>query len=457
MRLTLSEIAALLPCRRAGGSDPVITGVSIDSRTVRPGDLFFALPGEHGDGHAYVPAALEAGAAAAVVGEGREDLPPGAPLLKTADVPEALRQLASAYRARFTVPVIAITGSNGKTTTKNMIVQLLSGRYRVGGTPGNFNNTIGLPLSICGWDEEIEIGVLEMGTNHFGEIAELCRIARPTHGLITNIGKGHLEYFHDLEGVARAKGELLAWLAPAGTAFLNTDDPLLAGMRTVAATTVTYGSDDHCDVRISDIRMENGFPMVRIQGRMVRVPVPGRFSVMNAAAAAAVAGFFDIPWNDIVSGIEGFVPAGRRMEMVEAGGVTILNDCYNANPTSMIGALSALGQMTSFRRRIAVLGDMAEVGSGSAEEHAMLGPMIQVNGCDAFFALGPEMRRAAETAASGGMKQVFRFDSRERLLAALIDFADEGDILLVKASRSMRMEEITGGLVSHLRKQRGEY
>lgn len=457
MRLNLSDIADILGLRGGLSTDPMITGISIDSRTVHHGDLFFALPGDHADGHTFVTAALDAGAAAAVISEDVASLPAAALVLKTANVSAALVQLASAYRSRFSVPVIAITGSNGKTTTKNMIAEVLAGRYRVGSTPGNLNNGIGLPLSICGWNADIEIAVLEMGTNHFGEIADLCRIARPTHGLITNIGKGHLEYFQNLEGVAKAKRELLTWLAADGTAFLNGDDAMLTGMQTVAAKTITYGSAGGCDLHISDISMENGFPLMQIAGHTLRVPLPGGFSVMNAAAAVAVARHFDVPWNDIIERIEAFTPAARRMELLRAGEIVIINDCYNANPTSMRHALSALKEMTGYKRRIAVLGDMAEVGAGSSAEHEIVGNTVLSQGYDAFFATGPHMCRAADAAAAGGMKRVYWFKNRARLLDALIDFCEAGDILLVKGSRNMIMEEISEGLISHMQNQPGSH
>ena len=347
--------------------------------------------------------------------------------------------------------MLAVTGSNGKTTTKEMMRTVLSADYRVACTTGNLNNHLGVPLSLLSWPRDAELAIVEMGTNHFGEIRRLCQIARPTHGVITNIGKGHLEFFHDLEGVAKAKGELLESLAPAGQAFLNGDDPGLVTRRDVVSRTVTYGFSEDCDFRARDLGPDAlGHPAMAVDGHTLRIPLFGRHNLMNALAATAVARTFGVDWPAIQYALKQFQPVGRRSQAQSAGGVTVINDAYNANPSSMAEALAALAQMPGTGRRVAVLGDMAEVGETSAEEHRLLGELAARLRLDGLLTSGKMMALAQSQASESGFVGARHFVSHDALVLALLNFLREGDIVLVKGSRSAAMDRVADALVAGL-------
>jgi UDP-N-acetylmuramoyl-tripeptide--D-alanyl-D-alanine ligase len=455
MNLTLAEIADILNVILKDGGGSQVRDVSIDSRTIQEGMLFFALQGGHHDGHTYVGEAFDKGACAAVVRKGwNPEKSVGSGLLLPVDEPlHALQAVASAYRDRFRIPILSITGSNGKTTTKDMTAAVLGRRYRVMKSQGNYNNHIGVPLSVCGWKSGGELAVLEMGTNHFGEIAKLCRIARPTHGMITNIGKGHLGFFENLEGVARAKGEMVEFLAREGTVFLNGDDPRLKPFRNRAEKCVTFGFSRDCDF-IGEKRSpdKRGLPRLGIEGRIISLPIPGSHNLYNALAAACVGRFFEVPWEEIRHALEQFRPPEKRMEMLLRGGVRILNDCYNANPTSMESALDTLISIPipGQGKRIAVLGDMLELGDTSAAEHRNLGKRVAEMDLDLLLAYGPEMSRTVEAARISGLDRAVHYASHESLIRDLVSFVEEGDIVLVKGSRGTHMEIVVERLNSAL-------
>jgi UDP-N-acetylmuramoyl-tripeptide--D-alanyl-D-alanine ligase len=453
VNLTLADIAEILGNALSADDDRVVRGVSIDTRTLRPGDVFFALSGSRSDGHAFVHEAFERGAAAAVVevtwNPGNPQLD-GKPLFRVPDPLGALQRLAARYREGVSFPVLAVTGTNGKTTTKDMIAAVLGSRFRCAKTEGNLNNHIGVPMSVCAWDQSLEIAVLEMGANHSGEIRELCRIAKPTHGVITNIGKGHLEFFGDEDGVLRAKSELLEALPPGGIAFLNGDDERLARVRSLAANTVLFGFSGECHVRGESVKEDPAGCSMTVEGRRIRIPLPGKYNLSNALAAVAVGRAFGVSWDDLESSLGRAGAAAQRSERLVAGGVRILNDTYNANPSSVEQAVLAWRTAPQLKHRAVVLGDMLELGDHGPEEHRRIGKAVADARPNAFFAIGEGMRLAAEAARAEGMRNVHHFTSKNELVQALVAWAREGDGVLVKGSRGMRMEEIVDGLVRGL-------
>jgi UDP-N-acetylmuramoyl-tripeptide--D-alanyl-D-alanine ligase len=451
MNLTLKEVAHVLGSHSNMEMTIPVNGVSIDTRSLREGMLFFALKGEHCDGHQFVNDALHKGACGAVVINdylNRPDIPPNNALIAVHDTLQALQDLASFYRKQFDFPVIAVTGTNGKTTTKEMISAILCNQYCVMKNPGNYNNHIGLALSILQWKKEGEIAVLEMGTSNFGEISFLCEIAQPTHGVITNIGKGHLLLFGDEDGVLNAKAELLTYLAKKGVAFLNGDDPRLATVRDMAYKTIMYGFQDQWDVRgIEEAYDKNGFPSMSVHGEHIQLSIPGKVNLYNALGAAAVAIHFNIPWSRIQHALENFKGFDKRMQVIRIHGLYILNDSYNANPTSMANAFEAFQSIRRLNRKIIILGDMLELGEKSKEEHKRLGKIVYDLRFDTFFAFGSQMRIAADVCGRLGGK-VFHFNSKEKLIETLLGYLKEGDGVLVKGSRGMNMDEIVTALMN---------
>ncbi|MBN2200388.1 UDP-N-acetylmuramoyl-tripeptide--D-alanyl-D-alanine ligase [bacterium] len=459
MNLTLADIARLLHQTFDPDRDVRVTGVSVDSRGVRPGDVFFALPGDRVDGHAFTADAFGRGAVAAVVDAARTDIPeppPARRLFRVPGVLPALQDLAAGYRAEFSMPVVAVTGTNGKTTTKEMIASVLSCRFRTARTEGNLNNHIGVPLSVCAWDRSREAAVLEMGANHFGEIGRLCEIAKPTHGVITNIGRAHLAFFGDADGVLKAKSELLDWLSADGTAFLNGDDPSLGTVRNRAARTVTFGFGGGCDVSGRMLRADaSGLSGFELDGRRYRVPVPGRHNLYNALAAAAVGLAFGVDAEAVQDALGRFTPPGLRTEVTNAGGVAVINDAYNANPSSVEQAVLALKSMSGLKRRAVALGDMLELGDRSEEEHRRTGVFVADIRPNLFLCCGPAMRHAAEAATDAGMRNVRHFERPAEMAGALAEWVREGDGVLIKGSRAMKMETVASELIAFLRNPSG--
>jgi len=457
--LTLGEIADLLDTSQKLDRSISVGGVSTDSRLLKAGMLFFALRGEHYDGHTFIENVFQKKACGVVADRAwlaAQHTEYAGPVFSVPDSLTALQDVAAYYRKKLEIPAIAVTGTNGKTTTKEMIAVVLGTKYRVVKSQGNLNNHIGVPLSICSWNTRAEAAVMEMGANHFGEIKRLCTVARPTHGVITNIGKGHLEFFGDLDGVARAKGELLEFLADSGTAFLNGDDPYLSHRKNVVKTTITYGCFSGCDVRAEDLGCdEHGFPRMRIEDRVIRISVPGGFNVYNALAAVAVGRAFDVSIDDMHQALEGYRTIDRRMEVFTLSGVTVLNDSYNANPSSIDQSLKTLKSLAHSGRKIVVLGDMLELGDVSEKEHCQVGEWVYQMGMDIFFSVGPEMKKAAECAKGLGMKYVHYFSSKEALIDSLVNAVQEADVVLVKGSRGMVMEAVVEGLRKGLKNKAG--
>jgi UDP-N-acetylmuramoyl-tripeptide--D-alanyl-D-alanine ligase len=460
MLLTLGEVASALNLPLKKRRNVLASRISIDSRTVEPGALFFALKGERFDGHDFVEEALHQGAVAAVVErivKGQKDHLENGVLFKVNDSLRALQDLAAYYRRKFIFPVIAVTGTNGKTTTKEMIAQVLSTHYQVMKTEGNLNNHIGVALSIFTWNRNGELAVVEMGTNHFGEIRRLCEIALPTHGVITNIGKGHIEFLRDEAGVARAKTELLEALTDKGLAFINGDDKYLKPYLRHVGKTITFGFGKNCDLVGQDAGLDRfGFPKMEVEGQPIRLSVSGRYNLYNALAAIAVGRVFGIPWNEIQEKLWRFHPVDKRSEVLHFAGISIVNDTYNANPSSVEQALLLLRDMVGIQRRIVVLGDMLELGKTSGIEHGQIGKLVASLGIDAFYSTGSSMRKAALAAQKAGIKRAEWFKSKQDLCKALLPFLRDGDGVLVKGSRDMKMEDVVEEIRRHFGRENQE-
>jgi len=430
----------------------------IDSRKIVGGEIFFALKGERTDGHNFIEEALQRGAALAVVSrawyeENQEKF--FDKLLVVPEVLSALHALARLYRRKFAVPIVAVGGGSGKTTTKEMIAAVLRTSYNTLATEGNLNNHIGLPLTLFGLREATEIAVLEMGMNHKGEMLELCAIAEPTHGLITNIGKAHIEFFGTLEAIAEAEGELFEWLGKSGgTAFVNADDAWVMQVADKVMQKMLYGivtpahpnRREVLDLYAEEIGLdERGRPTFKLATQeaeeVVKLRMSGRHNITNALAAAAVGLNFGVSLAQVKTALENFEinPALKRMAVYEQQGIIIINDTYNANPESMRSGLQTLKTMQHGGKKIAVLGDMLELGALSESEHALLGEFISQLELDVLFVHGEAMKATLD-AAKVRMKQ--HFESKVQLADRLKELLQPGDAVLFKGSRSMKMEEV---------------
>ena len=447
----------------AGSDDAVVHGLAVDSRKVAPGGLFVALPGERVDGHAFLGAAIAAGARAAIVtrdddavrtavAESGRDVG----LIVVEDAQRAIDALAAWHRKRLTCPVIGITGSTGKTTTKDFLRDVLASRLKVIATSGNQNNELGVPLTLFEADPGAEAVVVEMAMRGPGQIARLCEIARPTAGLITNVGVSHVEILGTQEAIASAKGELARAIPPTGRVFLNADDcwsDVLAA--DLECGTTRYGLGEEADVRAESISIGGDgaatFTLVCEQGsETVTLPLPGRHNVYNALAAAAVGLYLELPLSDVVAGLMHATFSKWRMETFQsASGITIINDAYNANPASMRAAIATLREMPAEGRRIAVLGDMAELGSLAELAHFEVGEFAAAAGIDALVTVGERARRIADGARAAGMlgTSVRPCASAAEASEVLDDLLSPGDVVLVKASRVMGLELVVEGMV----------
>lgn len=444
-----------------GIPDQPLTNVVVDSREAQAGGCFVALRGEHRDGHDFVADAFGRGAVVAVVqrdpGIGCPVLNPHGPLpvgqvslpfcLRVTDGIAALQQMAAYWRSRFNPRVIGITGSVGKTSTKELVYSVLRQRYRTLRSEGNLNNEIGLPLTLLRLTAEHQAVVLEMGMYALGEIAALAAIAKPQVGIITNVGPSHLERLGSLENIAAAKAELVEALPADGVAILNADDPMVRAMaKKTRARVFTYGLEPGCDLWASDIE-SRGLEGIRFyfrygsQALQVKVPLLGRHSVHTALRAAAAGLVEGLSWEEIVAGLQNVGAQLRLIAVPGIHGTTLLDDTYNASPASGIAALNLLADLTG--RRIAVLGDMLELGDYEKEGHQMVG-LRAADVVQKLITVGPRARWIAEAALAGGMKQedVFIAENNDAALMHLSQIVSPGDIILVKGSRALGMESI---------------
>ncbi len=428
-------------------------GLSIDSRTLRPGEVFFAIRGEHQDGHAFVEAAIGKGALAVVVE--RRWWKKNAPALQAhacfvvRDTLRALQEIAAHYRRKFTLPVVGLTGTNGKTTTKELVAAVLARLGDVCKTEGNLNNHLGVPLTLARLQKSHRALVVEMGTNHFGEIARLCEIAAPDSGLITNIGHGHTEFFENIDGVARAKMELFQFLADTGgTAFVNADDPVLNNHLPRLSKKITYGFQSEADVRGAFLGLDAaGRPSIEVNGQELKINLVGAHNCSNALAAVAVGLEFGVTLSQMRDALLEVRLPGKRMEVIRARTCTILNDTYNANPESTIAALETLCTMPCDGKRVAVLGDMLELGSRAPDLHANVGEHAAKLGVQLLYGFGPLSQHTVKAAgrAAAGI-EARHFKDKAKLIHALKDAIGKDDVVLVKGSRGMKMEDVVEAL-----------
>lgn len=449
--MTVTEIASAVKGVWWNPSEqvPVVSAVSTDSRRIVPGNLFLPWVGEKFDGHLFIDAALDAGAAGCLCAKLPQNIREDKFYIKVADTRLALRDLASAYRDRFEIPFVQITGSVGKTTTKEMIAAVLGAKLNVLKTPENFNNDIGTPLTLLGLAPEHEAAVIETGMNHFGEIEYLGAMVRPDIAVISNIGDAHIEYLGSREGILKAKCEIFEHLKADGVAILNGDDALLDTV-TLPQRIVRCGQSEHCKTRISDI-VDHGVDGITCTVTTARdtyaltIPAPGEHMAYSASMAVAVGEELGLSREEIVRGVAAYEPTGSRMRVIRLpGGRVLLDDCYNANPQSVTAALEVLGR-TDCERRVAVLGDMGELGDLTDQAHFNAGALAAMLGIDFVIAIGSKAARIADGAAmSGG--DVVHFATKEEALPTVREQLRPNTSMLIKASHSMRFERLTEDL-----------
>lgn len=430
--VTGKDIAAMTGGTLAGEGDEPVTGAAIDSRMVRPGDLFAALSGERADGHDYMARAFAAGAACCLATHIPEGVSGSVVLVP--DVEKAMADLAAAYRGTKNIPVIGVTGSVGKTTTKEMIASVLSQRYNTLKTEKNLNNQLGVPLTLLRLGEEHQAAVVELGISHFGEMRELARMAMPTMAVYTVIGRAHLEFLHDRDGVLQAKGELLEVMSPDATVFVNGDDDKLSAL-TCRQEKLTYGLGESCHVRAEEVTaLPEGGTRFVLNGMGVRVPVVvnayGGHLVYAALAAACVGLTLGLTANEVAAGIGAYESVGRRASAIETPCLRIVDDCYNSNPDSCAAAIQSAAALGG--RLVCILGDMLELGDTSAALHAQTGALARERGA-LLLTVGELSKHMGGT----------HFDTKEELIAALPRLLQQGDTVLVKASHSMAFEQVS--------------
>lgn len=430
-----------------------IIGVSIDSRRIEKGNLFIPLQGEHSDGHKYVADSIRKGAAAALWQKDVPNPPLDLPILIVEDCLTALQELARQYRNQLSVKVVGITGSNGKTTTKDMTASLLSLKYKVQKTEGNYNNHLGLPLTVLGLNEDTEMAVLEMGMSGRGEIEFLTKLACPDAVVITNIGESHLLDLGSREGIAEAKLEIMEGLKEGGLAVLHGDEPLLMERINRFKGNVqlqTFGRSESNTIyptSIHQLSYGNEFT-TNISNQTFELPVLGTHNILNALAAMLVAHYFSIPFEEMNQMLSAVKLTNMRMELVEGKkGEKIINDAYNASPTSMMAAIELVSNLQGYERKILVLGDMLELGPQEIEYHRQMGEGLNSEKVDLLFAYGQLGKFIAEGAASVLPKEkILAFTDKQELIRELEKHVDDKTLVLVKASRGMRLEEIVTAL-----------
>lgn len=444
------EIASIVGGRAVGGGGTIpVTGISTDTRTLQPGDLFFAVAGENTDGHRFLEEAHRKGAAAAVVRQGHPVLggaPKGLARIETADPLAAMQHLAWHHRRQFSLPVVGVTGSSGKTTTKDMTAAVLGEKRRVLSSKGSFNNEIGLPLTLLALEGSHEAAVLEMGMRGLGQIRELCRLAEPDIGIITNVGVAHLGLLGSQEKIFQAKGELAEAIPPGGSCILNGEDPWTPGLRErCRGDSYTFGFSPSQDLWAQDVT-EEGMTVhftAATPGQTARVclPCPGRHNVQNALSAILTGLVLGMSLRECASGVEK-TPLRENRHVLWAGrkGARILNDSYNANPDSMEASLQVLSHQPG--RRIAVLGDMRELGAIEEEAHRQVGRRVRQLGIEMLVTVGDLGGQIAQGARDAGHPQVRSYRDRGEAARQLAEMLTPGDVVLVKGSRVMQMEEI---------------
>jgi UDP-N-acetylmuramoyl-tripeptide--D-alanyl-D-alanine ligase len=437
------------------GMSTHVRGVSTDTRALSGGELFIALRGERFDGHSMLNKAAEAGAIAALVEE-ESDAPDSLGLIRVVDTKKALGDLARANRLKFDIPVVGVTGSYGKTTTRALIAAALGAKFRVLASEGNFNNEIGVPMTLFGVDESHGAAVVEMGMRGLGQIAYLAQVAAPTIGVITNIGPQHIELLGSLENIARAKAELIQALPSDGIAILPVEGDALPHEYSCTVREgaphriVTFGRSEDAGFRVSEIQTARGgnisFSLRDMKGVLHRVSLsmPGAHNALNAACAIAVASVLGVEIEAAIGALGRAQVPGARMRIVPCDGVTVIDDCYNAGPDSMRAALETLRAFPDASRRVAVLGAMKELGQWSEDEHRKVGKLA-VSCAEVLMGVGEETRAMLESA--GGIQNIWCEDAAAAA-SRIGEIAREGDVILVKGSRSVGLEIVVQAVMN---------
>ena len=430
--------------------------IGIDSRKTKKEELFIAIQGKGFDGHDFLMSAFSKGAKGAIVSR----LPEGFPryfgsdkfiLIKVKDTIAALQDISTHHRRKFKLKVVAVTGSNGKTTTKDLLAHILRRKFPVLKSTGNFNNQIGLPLSLCRIEEKHQVAVLELGMSALGEIKLLSELSRPQFGIVTNVSPVHLQFLGNFENVVKAKAELIEFLGKDDIAILNNDDPCVSRMKNkVKGEVVTFGIKEKSDFQAQDINCENFSHLTfKINGRIkIFLSLLGKHNIYNALAACAAARRLGSSWDDIECALADFSAPPMRMEFKQAGAFNIINDAYNANLQSMRAAIESLLNLRTGGKKILVLGDMLELGDFSVNAHRQLGEEIGRAGIDYLLTVGDFSRLTAQEAVRAGMasNRIFHSGSPEEVLSILKNIAREKDTVLIKGSRAMQLERIMEGI-----------
>ena len=447
--MTAAEVTGVVGGTLEAEGDIVVSAVSRDTRDLSPGALYVAIRGPRFDGHDFIQTALDKGAVLVLANQ-EAVLPPGTPCVRVEDTIVALGALAAWHRSRFDIPVIAVTGSVGKTSTREMIAAALSARYEVLRSKGNFNNEIGLPLSVLELDEAHTAAVFELGMRGLGEISYLARIVRPDIAVITNIGLSHIEKLGSRQNILRAKLEIIEGMSPGGVVILNGEDELLKGLRGLLRfKTLYYGMDEATDIQGYEAASlgENGMAFktsIAGQDGSFTIRAPGIHSVSNALAALAVCHVLGLRQSEAEEGLMRYAGQKLRMHIEERRGIRIINDAYNAAPASMKAALAVLGELGSGRRTVAVLGDMMELGDWSSDAHLDVGRQVGTLKVGLLFGVGPQAKGYLSGALEMGMKRdsMAHFNTAEEAVGALSDCLEVGDTVLFKASRGIHLETI---------------
>jgi UDP-N-acetylmuramoyl-tripeptide--D-alanyl-D-alanine ligase len=436
-----------------GSPDTLIRGVSTDSRRVQPGDIFFALAGERFDAHSFLPDVVRRAAAVVIAKTQPPDACQNCAVIRVESTRRALGSLAATYRTDFTVPTIAVGGSNGKTTTKELIASVLRQKLSTLWSEASFNNDVGVPLTLLKLESTHQAAVLEAGTNHPGELEPLVRMIAPKYGVITSIGREHLEFFEDLSGVAREEGWIAELLPASGKLFIHAEPQWVANItRRTAARVVTVGLTPGNDWRAKNLRPDKegvsfsaDGPLAGFEGQY-RVNLLGRHQAVNALMAVALGAELGLSRSEVEQGLLKIQPARMRLQLWEVNGVRVLDDAYNANADSMLAALRTLQDLPCKGRRLAVLGDMAELGRHSEAAHEEIGRWAAELGVGQLFAVGKMASVMARGARAAGLARVMEFAEVQAAAVAVKQFVRDGDVLLLKASRATGIERVADQL-----------
>jgi UDP-N-acetylmuramoyl-tripeptide--D-alanyl-D-alanine ligase len=446
--LTLSHIAQFAGASLSSGDGTVIIDkIGTDSRTIRSGDLFVALRGENFDGHDFVGSVAKSGAMGALVDhEWNGNVPNNFALIRATDTLLAYQKIAASYRRSLALKVLAITGSNGKTSTKDFAASVLARKFRVTKTEGNFNNHVGLPRTILEANSGDEVAVWEIGMNHPGEIAALAHIAAPDAAIITNVGIAHIEFMGSREAIAREKGALAEAVGPQGTVILNADDPFSRGIASRSRAKVVFAGTTDGTVRATEIRQSSdGSEFTILEGAhrcRAQLPVPGLHMVQNALLAVAAGRAFGLSIEECAAGLAVAPLTKARLQIKQIGGLDFLDDSYNANPDSMKAALRTLVELDTEGKRIAVLGEMRELGAESERGHREVGQTAATLAVDHLITIGSVAEKIAQGARAAGLNKVSSVSSTREAADLLGEIAAPGDLVLIKGSRAAKTEEV---------------